>query len=123
MRPPVRYAYSTPGKEYQKGRHAVLNGQSDPDGMGEGKRSIPLSDPVAGMRAMAEIQADGLRAASELLERMLAPDRDTQAPQARSAARDYTTLLDAWADLLQRVAAGLAGPVGSGPVTVPVDSQ
>jgi len=91
--------------------------------MGDRKRSIPLFDPVAGMRAMAEIQADGLRAASELLERMLEPDRDVPVPRSRSPERDYTALLEAWADLLQRVAAGLARPVEPGTVTVPVDSR
>jgi hypothetical protein len=86
---------------------------------------VPLFDPVAGMRAMADIQSEGLRAASELLERMLQPDRDR--PSAGSGSRPsdagYTALVDAWAQLLQRVAAGLAQPGASGAVTVPVDSS
>jgi len=101
----------------------AVEGEAEADGAGGRRRSIPLFDPVAGMRAMADIQADGLRAASELLERML--DRDHQAPASRSrpSERDYTELFDAWADLLQRVAAGLAQPVPSGPVTIPVDAN
>jgi hypothetical protein len=97
-------------------------GESDAHGANGRKRSNPLFDPVAGMRAMAEIQADGLRAASELLERMLQPDRDASPAPTRSAQRDYTALVDAWAELLQRIADGLARPVESGAMTIPVDS-
>jgi len=77
------------------------------------RRSVPLFDPVAGMRAMVDIQAEGLRAASDLLERVLEPDQ---------RARDYAGLVDAWAELLQRVAAGLAPRGETGRVTIPVDS-
>ena len=35
-----------------------------------------MFDPVAGVRAMADIQAEGLRAASDLLERVLGPDQE-----------------------------------------------
>lgn len=73
------------------------------------------------MRVMADIQAEGLRAAGELLERVLRsePDRNGHAP---SPAGDYTTLVDAWGELLQRTVSGLA-PGGSGAVTVPVDAS
>jgi hypothetical protein len=74
------------------------------------------------MRAMAEIQADGLRAASELLERMLEPDHPAASPRTRSPEREYTALVDAWAELLQRVVAGLAQPAEQGAVTVDVES-
>ena len=90
------------------------------------RRSVPLFDPVAGMRAMVDIQAEGLRAASDLLERVLEPDQ--RAPVVRSPSlspsseRDYAGLVDAWADLLQRVAAGLAPRGEAGRVTIPVDS-
>jgi hypothetical protein len=100
-----------------------LKGKSEPGDAGGRERSVPLFDPVAGMRAMADIQAEGLRAASELLERLLEPDRDAPVLRSRSVERDYAALLDVWADLLQRVAAGLARPVGSGTVTIPVDSN
>ena len=99
-----------------------MQDESDANGANGRRRSVPLFDPVAGMRAMADIQADGLRAASELLERMLAPDHDGPAARSPSPERDYTALVDAWAQLLQRVAAGLAQPAESGPVTVSVDS-
>lgn len=95
----------------------------------ERRRSVPLFDPVAGVRAMADIQAEGLRAASDLLERVLGPDQ--QVPTARSPSPsissagggDYAALVDAWVELLQRVAAGLAPPAEVGTVTVPVDSD
>jgi len=96
---------------------------AEEDGTSAPKRPIPLFDPVAGMRAMADIQADGLRAASELLERMLGSERDRPGPRSRSPSRDYTALVDAWADLLRRIAAGLAQPVQSASVTVPVDAS
>jgi hypothetical protein len=97
---------------------------AEADGSNGRGRSVPMFDPVAGMRAMAEIQADGLRAASDLLERMLAPENDGQTTRsAPSPERDYTALVEAWAQLLQRVAAGLAQPAESGAVTVPVDSS
>ncbi len=92
----------------------------DPDARG---RSNPLFDPVAGMRAMADIQADALRAASELLERMLASDQDVPSSRSSSSERQYAALFDAWAELLQRVAGGLARPVQDGAVAVPVDSD
>jgi hypothetical protein len=100
-----------------------VQGESDEDGTGGPRRSAPLYDPVAGMRAMADIQADGLRAASDLLERMLGSDQDAPT-DARSHSRegDYTALVDAWSQLL-RLAAGLAQPVDSGSVTVAVDSS
>lgn len=92
----------------------------------ERRRSVPLFDPIAGMRAMADIQAEGLRAASNLLERVLEPDQ--RPPTARSPSLspsfepDYAGLADAWVELLQRVSAGLAPPGDAGRVTVPVDS-
>jgi hypothetical protein len=102
-------------------------GDTKPDGEqadgASGRRdSDGRFDPVAGMRAMADIQADGLRAASQLLERMVGHDRDGPGPRATSPERDYTALVDTWADFLQRIAAGLAQPVQPGTVTIPVDS-
>src|SRR5271154_5990918 len=87
------------------------------------ERSVPPFDPFAGMRAMADIQAEGLRAASELLERMLGSDRDGPARRSGSPERDYTAVVDTWTDLLQRIAAGLAQPDQPGVVTIPVDSS
>ena len=102
------------------GKAADGSEQDDANARG---RSIPLFDPVAGMRAMADIQADGLRAASELLERMLGHDREGLGPRDPTPASNYAPLVDAWADLLQRIAAGLTQPVQPGGVTVPVDSS
>jgi hypothetical protein len=100
-----------------------VQGESEKDGTDGPERSAPLFDPVAGMRAMADIQADGLRAASDLLERMLGSEQDaSRAAPSRSREGDYTALVDAWSRLL-RLAAGLARPVDSGSVTVAVDSS
>jgi hypothetical protein len=96
---------------------------SEPDGESADRRAVPPFDPIAGMRAMADIQADGLRAASELLERMLGGDRG--APLGRhdpAPQSNYGALLDAWAQVLQRITAGLAEPVGRDGVTVSLDS-
>lgn len=90
---------------------------------GRNREGSPLFDPVAGMRAMADIQAEGLRAASDLLERVLAPDHEDRPGRAPSPERDYAALVDAWASLLERVAGGLAQPAQSGGVTIPVDSS
>lgn len=71
---------------------------------------------------MADIQAEGLRAAGELLERVLDRDRYAPATRATPGERDYAALLDAWTLLLQRYAAALAGPAGGEQTTVPIDS-
>ena len=60
---------------------------------------------------------------ASFFERMLGSDRDGPGPRPRSPERDYAALIDAWADLLQRIAAGLAQPVQSGTVTISVDSS
>lgn len=91
------------------------------------RSTVPLFDPVAGMRAVADIQAEGLRAASELLERVLEPDHRTRAERSPapspSAERDYAGLVDAWVELLQRVSAGLAPAGDPGRVTISLDSD
>jgi hypothetical protein len=98
-------------------------GDSRADGERGRQRSLPLFDPVAGMRAVADIQAEGLRAASEILERMLLSEPDGPGQPPRSPAGDYTALVDAWTDLLRRTVAGLAQPGRPGALTVPVDSN
>ena len=98
-------------------------GDTEADGTGRSERSTSLFDPVAGMRAMADIQAEGLRAASDLLERILRSEPDGRGSRPSRPPRDYAALVDAWADLLGRVAAGLAEPAEPGAVTVPVDSN
>jgi hypothetical protein len=106
-----------------------LQGEKDKKGTNGRGRSVPLFDPVAGMRAMADIQAEGLRAATDLLERVLGSDQDapTGGSRSRSGASapesDYSVLVEAWADLLQRLAAGMARPAERETVTVPVESD
>jgi hypothetical protein len=95
--------------------------QADDDPVPE--RSVPFFDPVAGIRAVADIQAEGLRAASELLERMLRSEPDGRGPRARSAAGDYTALVDAWTELLRRTVDSLTRPGRPGAVKVAVDSS
>jgi hypothetical protein len=75
------------------------------------------------MRAMADVQAEALRAAGDLLERVAGADRHAPAREIPSAERGYTALLDAWADVLQRVAAGLARPEARHTVAIPVDAD
>jgi hypothetical protein len=75
---------------------------------------------------MADVQAEGLRAASDLLERVLEPDRQAPAELSPSPSplseRDYAGLVDAWVELLKRVSAGLAPPADAGRVMISVDS-
>src|SRR3954469_12098775 len=84
---------------------------------------VPRFDPVAGMRAMADIQAEGLRAAGDLLERMLGSEPAGPEPRPRSAAGDYAALVDAWAELLRSTLAVLAPPGRPGALTVSVDGN
>jgi hypothetical protein len=90
------------------------------DGAG-GRPGARSFDPVAGVRAMADIQAEGLRAAGELLERMLRREPDGPGPPPAAPAGDVAGLVEAWADLLRRVADGLGRPEESATVTVAVD--
>jgi hypothetical protein len=72
------------------------------------------------MRMMADIQAEGLRAAGELLERVLRSEPDSNGDASPSES-DYTALVDAWGELLRRTLSG-AAPGGPGALTVPVDA-
>ena len=60
--------------------------KSNANGANARRRPVPLLGPVAGMRAMAEVQAEGLRAASGLFERALGPDQEdrTARPPSQS---------------------------------------
>ena len=97
-------------------------GDSQADGESSQKPSRPLFDPVAGVRAMADIQAEGLRAAGDLIERMLGSEPDDARPRPSSAAGDYTALVEAWTDLLRGTVDGFARLSRPGAVTVAVDS-
>jgi hypothetical protein len=98
-------------------------GESQPDAESSKKPSRPPFDPVAGVRAMADIQAEGLRAAGDLIERMLGSEPDGPGPRESSAPGDYAVLVDAWTDLLRRTVDGLARLGRPGAVTVAVDSN
>jgi hypothetical protein len=76
-------------------------------------------DPVAGMRAMAEIQAEGLRAAGDVLDRILGSE---PAPgPARARREDYSALIDAWTQLMRRGVSVLTNPPGGSAVSVDGD--
>ena len=85
-------------------------------------RSTSRFDPVAGMRVMADIQAEGLRAAGELLERVLRsePDGNGSAP---AMGTEYAALVDAWADLFRYAVFGGTQPDGPSAITVSVDAS
>jgi hypothetical protein len=83
-------------------------------------RPVGRFDPVAGMRAMAEIQAEGLRAAGEVLDRIVGAE---PAPGLPSAGRDeHSALVDAWAELLRRSVSALTN-LDRAVVAVPVDGD
>lgn len=95
-------------------------GQEDGERDGRARSGF---DPGAGMRAFAAVQAEGLRAATELLERVLDPVREPLAEPVASTSHEYRELVDAWAELLQRIAASLASSAGPDAHTVPLDSE
>jgi len=71
------------------------------------------------MRAMAEIQAEGLRAAGDVLDRILGSE---PAPgPARAGRDDYSALVDAWTELMRRGVSVLTNPGGG--AAVPVDGD
>jgi hypothetical protein len=102
-----------------------LRGESGTEGASEPRRSLPVFDPVAGMRAMADIQGEGLRAASEILDRILRsePEGNGNGRAPRRANADYAAVVDAWAELFRRMVAGFTEPVQPGAVTVPIDGN
>ncbi|HEX6712687.1 MAG TPA: hypothetical protein VF066_04850 [Thermoleophilaceae bacterium] len=98
-------------------------GESPPDGDRSSNRSTPRFDPMASMRAVADIQAEGLHAAAELIDRMVRREPDASAERPPSAAGPYTALVDAWIDLMRRTVDNLARPGQPGALTVAVDAE
>jgi hypothetical protein len=116
-------AYSTaPVESRERVEREILGADNPAERKRDAKRSASVFDPVAGMRVMADIQAEGLRAASELLERVVRSEPDGNGRRPRSPAGDYMALVEAWAELTQRFLEGLA-PDGPGTVTVDVDAK
>jgi hypothetical protein len=97
-------------------------GDSQADGRHGPARSARAFDPIAGMRAVADIQAEGLRAAGELLERVLGSEPDGGGPRERSPADDYGALAAAWAEMFRRFAAAMTLPGQPDAVTVAIDT-
>jgi hypothetical protein len=75
------------------------------------------------MRAMADIQAEGLRAAGDLLERVLGTESGPQSKGPASPESEYAAMVDAWIEVLRRTFAGLAQPPPGEAVTVPVEAN
>jgi hypothetical protein len=98
--------------------------ESQDEGRRDRKRSLPPFDPVAGMRAVADIQAEGLRAAGDLLERILRSEPDAAGARPRSSSSGSVgALVEAWTDLLQRTLAALAAPGEPRALTVAIDAN
>jgi hypothetical protein len=70
---------------------------------------------------MADIQAEGLRAAGDLLERVLGSESGPPAARAASPASEYQAFVDAWIEVLRQTFAGLAQPPAGETLTVPVE--
>ena len=92
-------------------------------GEAQDKRSRPAFDPVAGMRAVADIQAEGLRAAGDLLERILRSEPEAPGTRPPSPTGGVGALVEAWTDLLQRTLAAMATPGEPGALTVAIDAN
>lgn len=98
-------------------------GESQDNGGPDPKRSRPPFDPVAGMRAVADIQAEGLRAAGDLLERILRSEPEAPGTRPPSSTGGVGALVEAWTDLLQRTLAAMAAPGERDALTVAVDAD
>jgi hypothetical protein len=99
-----------------------------PDGGGETRPPwASLFDPVANAQAFADVQAQGLRAASELIERLArSVDGDESAPteatadkggeqdgeSATAPSSDAARLIEVWIELLQRASTSFARTSG-----------
>jgi|tagenome__1003787_1003787.scaffolds.fasta_scaffold19665580_1 hypothetical protein len=98
------------------GDSQATNGRDGP------ARSGRAFDPIAGMRAVADIQAEGLRAAGELLERVLGSEPDGGGARERPPADDYGALAAAWAEMFRRFAAAMTLPGQPDAITVAIDT-
>jgi hypothetical protein len=87
----------------------------------DGERAGPRFDPVAGMRAVADIQAEGLRAAGDLLERVLGSEPDRAGRGSGPPPGEFAPLVDAWVDLMRRTVSALTRVGEDGALTVAVD--
>jgi hypothetical protein len=72
------------------------------------------------MRVVADIQAEGLRAAGALLERILGSDSEENGRRPVAPTDNYAALVDAWTELIRRFIAGFAESAPPGAVTVQV---
>jgi hypothetical protein len=70
---------------------------------------------------MADIQAEGLRAAGDLLERVLGTESGPPTTREASPATEYQAFVDAWIEVLRQTFAGLAQPPAGETVTVAVE--
>jgi len=72
---------------------------------------------------MADIQAEGLRAAGDLLERVLGTESGPSPTRNGSPGGEYQAFVDAWIEVLRQTFAGLAQPPAGEAVTVPVEAN
>jgi hypothetical protein len=72
---------------------------------------------------MADIQAEGLRAAGDLLERVLGTESGSPATREAAPTSEYQALVDAWIEALRQTFAGLAQPPAGEAVTVPIEAN
>jgi hypothetical protein len=101
-----------------------LEPRADDDGTLADLPWASVFDPAANVRALGEIQARGLRAASDVVDRMVraidgdgAPDgaTTTTGPGGATAEddrREVDTLVASWATLLRQLVASLGGALG-----------
>src|SRR5688572_33037872 len=75
------------------------------------------------MRVMADIQAEGLRAAGALLERMLGSEPAANGDRRASPEDDYAALVESWTELTRLFIGGLAEPGQSGALTVSLETS
>jgi hypothetical protein len=97
-------------------------GDSQANGRDGPARPARAFDPIAGMRAVADIQAEGLRAAGELLERVLGSEPAGGGPRERTPVDDYGALAAAWAEMFRRFVGAMTLPGQPDAVTVPIDT-
>ena len=93
-----------------------MNGQggdADPDPTGAGEATF---DPIAAARAIGGVQAQALRAAGDLVERLTqlvdGPSSDSETTEASpedGARSESARLVDLWAEMLGRVSRGFDG--------------
>ena len=102
-----------------------MAGRAGSGGGGTGLPWASVFDPIANARALGDVQAQGLRAAGELVERLArsvdgtvtrtarSDDGETAPDGASPLSGDAARLLEVWIELLQRASTSFASATGS----------